>query len=195
MVSRMGRGDAKPGDGFSPLYGQHPRRPTGEKFSPLYGQHPRRLYTITPVETGGWLKEYRRGEELHRVGGPAFTEYRADGTPMIEIYYLRGQRHRVGAPAAVTERVDGVRVETYYLHGQIHRSDGPAEVARWPDGTVNESWFLNGRRHRVGGPAFRRVLSDGTVGVEEYWRDGTPDEAAQAAADRAGANAISSEER
>ena len=59
---------------------------------------------------------WRLNSQLHRTDGPAFINYRPDGTVLYE------------------ER---------WSHGKLHRTDGPAFTSYWPDGTVEfeERWF------------------------------------------------------
>lgn len=68
------------------------------------------------IETEGFVA-YKKNDEYHRVGGPAFI----DKNGKVESWYLNGRRHRIDGPAYTN---NGVR--HWYLNGVRHRTDGPA---------------------------------------------------------------------
>ena len=83
----------------------------------------------------------------HREGGPAFIEYRVDGSVESESYYREGQLHREGGSALISYWADGSVWCEYYLHDQKHRDGGPAVIYYGPDGRVLcETYYLRGAR-------------------------------------------------
>ena len=76
--------------------------------------------------------EWRQGDKLHRIDGPAIEW--ANGT---KSWYQNGEYHRLDGPAI--EGPDGYK--EYYIEGKRHRIDGPA--IEGPDGY--KEYYLHGK--------------------------------------------------
>jgi antitoxin component YwqK of YwqJK toxin-antitoxin module len=109
---------------------------------------------------------------IHRIDGPAATEYYDDGAIRTVAYMEEEVPHRADGPAIVLFRPDGtVETEEYRWEGDLERAGGgPAEVWYHQNGAVaQENYFEKNIPHRVDGPASIRYREDGSVKQEEYY--------------------------
>ena len=76
--------------------------------------------TVTKLGGGGEQHEWRDEHgKLHREGGPAWEEFRADGSVGYREWYRDGKLHREGGPAVEGFRPDGsVGYRVWYEHGK-----------------------------------------------------------------------------
>lgn len=108
----------------------------------------------------GTITEYKDKKALHRSDGPGFIKQSDNLTDYLEIWYERGRIHRVGGPAKTEFRKsqDGgedqyncIQHEWYYK-GKLHRVDGPAYEKK-DDNEHYLSYYQHGVLHREDGPA------------------------------------------
>ena len=74
--------------------------------------------SVTGAVVEEWVCGSDQRQYLHREGGPAYIEYRANGT-VIEAYWHNGRRHRDDGPAYIvreSSRFD-VGLREYWHHG------------------------------------------------------------------------------
>lgn len=102
---------------------------------------------------------------VHRDDGPAELTMSPDGS-RTEKYMSAGEWHRLGGPAITDRRADGtIAGEDWYCEGQLHREDGgPARVRVNERGDMQMEWWIRGeRRRRTGEPTVTITLADGTA--------------------------------
>jgi hypothetical protein len=112
---------------------------------------------------------------MHRERGPAYIEYKPDGTVFRETWMREGDWHRAPGegPASTVRQANGITVEHWCVHGQAHRdpNEGAARIFRDKvKGTVREEFLVEGEYRRgCDGPA--RVYRDAAGNVVEdlYW--------------------------
>lgn len=98
-------------------------------------------YEIRETVDSHGTRCWYRGDELHRVDGPAVIQVNG-----YQAWYLNDTIHRDDGPAVIWP--DGSKA--WYRIGQLHRVGGPATI--WADGS--EAWYQFGQFHRTDGPAF-----------------------------------------
>ena len=96
---------------------------------------------------------YTKKNTLHRVDGPAITEYNDDKTR--EVWCYDGTIHRTDDGPSIVNRLNGKVVSQYWnKDGKQHRINGPAVIEYYEDGNKKlEEWYIEGRLHRLDGPA------------------------------------------
>jgi|15BtaG_2_1085339.scaffolds.fasta_scaffold00087_26 hypothetical protein len=108
---------------------------------------------------GGYRTKIRSDEKyfnnegkLHRVDGPAMTNYDLSGRPSKETWFEDGIRHREGGPAVTFFFGDSDEGDSFvwFYKGYKHREGGPAEHST---DSISETWYDHGSIHREDGPA------------------------------------------
>jgi hypothetical protein len=74
----------------------------------------------TPIEDGIRSETWRNEDgQLHRIDGPAWFQYRADGTLWTVGWWIDGSFHREDGPAYTElDRKGNVIEESWYIHGR-----------------------------------------------------------------------------
>jgi hypothetical protein len=86
----------------------------------------------------------RKGCHLDSDSGPAYVEFRADGST-VEEYYRDGKHHREDGPACIERKADGSTDQAYFRDGKLDRHDGPARIIRRADRSTYEAYYQNGK--------------------------------------------------
>lgn len=118
-----------------------------------------------------YKEEYRLGNFLHRIDGPALTTF-INHKKNIECWYLRGIQHRDDDQPSMIRYFDNglLHSKTWYKNQQIHRDNGPAYILYHCNGTIClETWYKNGIAHNEFGPAKIVYNDDGSVKTRDYY--------------------------
>ena len=85
---------------------------------------------------------------IHKIDGPAYFSYEANGTIVEVGYWIEGKKHRIDGPAIITFYEDGsVEGEGYFQWNKCHRESGPAIIHYYPTGKiVYADYYRNGKR-------------------------------------------------
>jgi len=109
--------------------------------------------TYRDPETGRVIRqEYYLDGKTHRVDGPAYVEYRDDGSFLCESWYCHGSWHRDPAQGPASTWINpetGNRYENFFVNGRLHRdpAEGPADTVHDPNGVIiRETYFINGEQ-------------------------------------------------
>ncbi len=97
-------------------------------------------------------KYFNNEGKLHRVDGPAMTNYDLSGRPTKETWFKDGIRHREGGPAVTFFFGESLGGDSFiwFYKGYKHRVGGPAQYS---SDSINEKWYDHGSIHREDGPA------------------------------------------
>ncbi len=80
--------------------------------------HTRKIQYQCRMEDVVWFVVYYLHGTRHNTNGPAFIEYREDGSPYSMSYYHQDKWHRTNGPAHSKYHPDGTLARaSYYLHG------------------------------------------------------------------------------
>ncbi len=112
--------------------------------------------------------------QLHRLDGPAFEQFYADGSPRVREWWADGEQHRLDGPASEEWYPSGgLKIRMWCVKGRHHRLDGPA-FEEWyaGGGPLMSKWFLNANIHRIDGPAVEHWFETGRKA--EFWWKGVP---------------------
>lgn len=122
------------------------------------------------------IERWSRYGRRHRDDGPAEIQYRDDGSVLVERWFRRGVSHRDGGPAETFFNEDGsVHFAHWRKDGVDHRDDGPASIVNHRDGSPDQrTWFQNGKEHRDGGPAWISYYGYDHLFVEKWYHHGVP---------------------
>ena len=108
-------------------------------------------------------------KDLHRIGGPAITDYNDNGTIKALHWYKNGHLHNEDGPALI-EYYDNMKIKLkhWFLNGLLHCNEEPACIEYNKDGTkISEVWFFKGKIYRKDGPAYTRYINNEPN--EEKW--------------------------
>jgi hypothetical protein len=132
---------------------------------------------ICDAATGRLIREeYYHYGKLHRIGGPAYLEYREDGSLLLESWRRHGIQHRdpENGPASTMICEDGGCFEEYFVDGRYHRDPaiGPACIKRNAAGqVVNQIYWVRGEVHRDPRQGPARIGYDGNTEETEYYQN------------------------
>lgn len=106
-------------------------------------------------------------DKIHRLSGPAFISWYANGILKNEIWYVDGQISRVDGPAVTRYDTSGTKIEEeWFIGGLKITGDALIELQSsidanhavdntyWEDNSLKvRRYTFNGLPHRIGGPA------------------------------------------
>lgn len=105
-----------------------------------------------------WMVFKPNGEILHRLDGPASTEWDKFGRIVNQNWCINGKLHREDGPALIEyiyhdprgySKSSYEKIEQWFCNDKLHRNDGPASISYYPplknkDRIKSETWVQNG---------------------------------------------------
>jgi hypothetical protein len=118
---------------------------------------------VTTISGDYTTVKWFKGDDMHREGGPAFTQHKGEKL-VVEEWFKDGQWHRDGGLPARTHYDSTTGQPTmvrWCENGKRHRLGDLPAVVHYKDGRpFHQEWCIDDLEHRIGGPA-RIIESNG----------------------------------
>ena len=116
---------------------------------------------ITNYVDGKKIDRWLSNNTLHRVGYPAYIEYK-NNSKIVEKYYFNNKLHNDNGPAVIFFKDNNVSEELYFHHGE--ESEGITHVQYFSNGEKKYVKYKIGNKSII-----KKYFANGNIHEEEYY--------------------------